>query len=101
MLYILLIVLKMTKLLWNVLLLFTLLPDVSMTSNPNIKPFLKPVESATGWVIGNSLWNITVLEIYGKKLYFQNHDLIGDAVGHYSGYGIHSIFVCYLKQPHH
>jgi rhamnogalacturonan endolyase len=56
------------------------------------KPFLKPLNSTTGWLIGNGLWNITIGDVYGKKLYYKGQDLIGNAVGHYSGYGM---------QPHH
>lgn len=53
-----------------------------------IKPFLIPRNSTNGgWVIGNGLWNITIGDVYGKKLYYGGRDLIGNAVGHYSGYG--------------
>jgi rhamnogalacturonan endolyase len=52
------------------------------------KPFLKSLNSTTGWIIGNGLWNITIGDVYGKKLYYKGQDLIGDAVGHYSGYGM-------------
>ena len=38
------------------------------------------------WVIGNDLWNITIGHTYGTKLYYKNHDLVGDAVGHYVSY---------------
>jgi len=50
-------------------------------------PFLTPLNSSVGWIIGNDLWNITINQSYGKKLFYKNHDLIGDAVGHYAGYG--------------
>lgn len=50
-------------------------------------PFLESLGSGTGWIIGNDLWNITIGETYGTKLFFQGQDLIGNAVGHYSGYG--------------
>jgi rhamnogalacturonan endolyase len=52
------------------------------------EPFLKPLSNSS-WLIGNDLWNITIGPSYGKKLYYQNQDLIGNAVGHYSGYGGH------------
>lgn len=51
------------------------------------KPFLIPRTANTGWIIGNSLWNITIGDVYGKKLFYGGRDLIGNAVGHYSGYG--------------
>ncbi|KAL3425122.1 rhamnogalacturonate lyase [Phlyctema vagabunda] len=51
-------------------------------------PFLQPLTptSKTGWVIGNDLWNITIGDVYGKKLFYKGRDLIGGAVGFYSGY---------------
>lgn len=52
------------------------------------KPFLKSLNSTTGWVIGNGLWNITIGDVYGTKLLYEGQDLIGKAVGHYSGYGM-------------
>ena len=58
----------------------------AVASEP-VKPFLIPRTSTTGWVIGNGLWNITIGDVYGKKLYYGGRDLIGDAVGHYAGYG--------------
>ncbi|KAF2141847.1 polysaccharide lyase family 4 protein [Aplosporella prunicola CBS 121167] len=48
-------------------------------------PFLKSLNN-TYHVIGNDLWNITQGPTYGKKLYYKGQDLIGDAVGHYTGY---------------
>ena len=51
-------------------------------------PFLKFLNSTTGWVIGNSLWNITIGDYYGTKLFYKDKDLVGDAVGHYAGYGM-------------
>ena len=59
----------------------------AIASEP-IKPFLLPRTSTTGWVIGNGLWNITIGDVYGKRLFYGGRDLIGDAVGHYSGYGV-------------
>ncbi|RDW78251.1 hypothetical protein BP5796_06103 [Coleophoma crateriformis] len=56
-------------------------------------PFLKSLDSGTGWIIGNDLWNITIGEIYGKSLFYQGQDLIGNAVGHYSGYDGETNFV--------
>ncbi|KAH8196324.1 hypothetical protein TruAng_009502 [Truncatella angustata] len=48
-------------------------------------PFLRQVDNAT-WVIGNELWNLTQGQTYGVKLYYKDHDCVGDAVGHYVSY---------------
>lgn len=48
-------------------------------------PFLEEVDRET-WVIGNELWNMTQGRQYGVKLYYQDHDCVGDAVGHYVSY---------------
>lgn len=48
-------------------------------------PFLKVVDNST-WVIGNELWNVTQGQTYGTKLYYKDHDCVGDAVGHYVSY---------------
>lgn len=48
-------------------------------------PFLTQVDSQT-WIIGNDVWNVTQEAIYGVKLYYQDHDCVGDAVGHYVSY---------------
>lgn len=46
-------------------------------------PFFQQVDDAQ-WVIGNDVWNITIGSTYGKKLFYKERDLIGDAVGHYA-----------------
>lgn len=48
-------------------------------------PFLSIVGNST-WVIGNELWNVTQGQTYGTKLYYKDHDCVGDAVGHYVSY---------------
>ncbi|KAI1870843.1 uncharacterized protein JN550_004989 [Neoarthrinium moseri] len=48
-------------------------------------PFLTQVDNET-WVIGNELWNVTQGRTYGVKLYYKDHDCVGDAVGHYVSY---------------
>lgn len=48
-------------------------------------PFLEEVDGET-WVIGNELWNMTQGRQYGVKLYYKDHDCVGDAVGHYVSY---------------
>jgi hypothetical protein len=48
-------------------------------------PFLKTV-SEFEHIIGNDHWNITIGRQYGTKLYYKDHDLVGDAWGHYVSY---------------
>lgn len=61
------------------------------------KPFIQQVSNSSEWIIGNDLWNITIGETYGTKLFYKDHDLIGDAVGHYAGYGIYTLPECLPK----
>lgn len=51
----------------------------------NTRPFLTQVNNQT-WVIGNELWNVTQGKQYATKLFYKDHDLVGDAVGHYVSY---------------
>ncbi|KAI3318893.1 rhamnogalacturonate lyase [Xylariaceae sp. AK1471] len=48
-------------------------------------PFFSQVDSQT-WTIGNELWNLTQGPQYGVKLFYKDHDCVGDAVGHYVSY---------------
>lgn len=48
-------------------------------------PFFTPVDNQT-WVIGNEIWNMTQERTYGVKLFYKDHDCVGDAVGHYVSY---------------
>lgn len=48
-------------------------------------PFFTQV-SDDSWVIGNEIWNLTQGATYGVQLYYQDHDCVGDAVGHYVSY---------------
>jgi len=48
-------------------------------------PFLTAVGNQT-WIIGNDVWNMTQGPKYGVKLYYKEHDCVGDAVGHYVSY---------------
>jgi rhamnogalacturonan endolyase len=48
-------------------------------------PFLQKVDDTTH-IIGNDLWNVTIGQQYGVKLYYKGKDLVGDAVGHYVSY---------------
>ncbi|TVY33448.1 Rhamnogalacturonate lyase [Lachnellula subtilissima] len=73
--------------------IFPILSFLYATALAVEKPFLIPLNSTTGWVIGNGLWNITIGDVYGKELFYEGRDLIGDAVGHYSGYDGESNFV--------
>jgi rhamnogalacturonan endolyase len=49
------------------------------------EPFLKEIDSKTH-VIGNDLWNLTVGEYFGTKLWYKGYDLVGNASGHYVSY---------------
>lgn len=60
-----------------------------------VGPFLKQLNGST-WVIGNELWNVTQGQTYGTKLYYKDHDCVGDAAGHYVSYSesiLHSVDV--------
>lgn len=48
-------------------------------------PFLTAVGDQT-WIIGNEVWNMTQGPTYGVKLYYKDHDCVGDAVGHHVSY---------------
>lgn len=48
-------------------------------------PFLTQLDNQT-WVIGNEIWNMTQQVTYGVNLYYQDHDCVNDAVGHYVSY---------------
>jgi rhamnogalacturonan endolyase len=48
-------------------------------------PFLSQADNQT-WTIGNELWNLTQGRQYGVKLFYKDHDCVGDAVGHYVSY---------------
>lgn len=48
-------------------------------------PFFMAVND-TEHIIGNDIWNITIGYTYGTKLYYKNHDCVGNAVGHYVSY---------------
>lgn len=72
-----------------------MLPSNMTVKNLALALLLSPLSAAAGpflqslngsWIIGNDLWNITQGPVYGKQLYYKDHDLIGDAVGHYVGY---------------
>lgn len=53
----------------------------------NDTPFLVTIND-TQHVIGNSIWNITIGQTYGTKLYYKGKDIIGNAVGHYVSYSM-------------
>ncbi|KAF3350912.1 hypothetical protein VD0002_g1294 [Verticillium dahliae] len=51
-------------------------------------PFLESLNDGT-WIIGNDFWNVTQGPVYATKLFWQGvpgADLVGSAVGHYTGY---------------
>jgi len=68
-------------------LLASLLVNVVFALPPNVdkEPFFKQLSNQT-WIIGNDVWNMTQGPQYGTKLYYKNHDCVGDAVGHYVSY---------------
>jgi hypothetical protein len=47
------------------------------------KPFLINL-SSTAHVIGNSIWNVTIVGGFGRKLYYKGSELVGRSTGHYS-----------------
>ncbi|KAJ1548955.1 hypothetical protein HK405_012384 [Cladochytrium tenue] len=49
------------------------------------QPFLTQI-SSNSWVLGNDLWNATIGPTYGKPIYFNNREIVGEAVGHYAGF---------------
>lgn len=55
-------------------------------------PFLVTI-SETEHVIGNSIWNITIGQTYGTKLYYKDKDLVGNAAGHYVSYSVYLPYV--------
>ncbi len=50
-------------------------------------PFLASI-SENEHIIGNDLWNVTIGMTYGTKLFYKNHDCVGEAVGHYVSYSM-------------
>jgi rhamnogalacturonan endolyase len=55
------------------------------STGPTQGPFFKQVDNQT-WIIGNEVWNMTQGPTFGTKLYYKDHDCVGDAVGHYASY---------------
>ena len=62
-------------------LLLAVLPQIVLCAGP----FLLSLND-TQHVIGNDIWNITIGRQYGVKLFYKDHDLVGNAVGHYASY---------------
>ncbi|BCS19874.1 putative rhamnogalacturonase [Aspergillus puulaauensis] len=58
---------------------------LTITKPPARGPFLDQVDNNT-WIIGNELWNLTQGPQYGVKLFYKDHDCVGDAFGHYVSY---------------
>ncbi|GES65207.1 rhamnogalacturonase [Aspergillus terreus] len=58
-------------------------------------PFLQKIDDSTH-VIGNDLWNVTIRQQYGVKLFYKGQDLVGDAWGHYVSY---STFISATPRP--
>ncbi|KAI1079649.1 polysaccharide lyase family 4 protein [Whalleya microplaca] len=57
----------------------------ALPSRSATEPFLTQADNET-WVIGNEIWNVTQGRQYGVKLFYKDHDCVGDAVGHYVSY---------------
>jgi hypothetical protein len=49
------------------------------------QPFLKKISNQTH-IIGNDIWNLTIGEHFGTKLWYKGFDLVGNASGHYVSY---------------
>ncbi|EAU30742.1 predicted protein [Aspergillus terreus NIH2624] len=58
-------------------------------------PFLQKIDDSNH-VIGNNLWNVTIGQQYGVKLFYKGQDLVGDAWGHYVSY---SMFISVTPRP--
>lgn len=67
---------------YNPLVVAAALAAVSVHANG---PFLQTVDESTH-VIGNDLWNMTLGRTFGTKLYYKDHDLVGNSWGHYVSY---------------
>jgi rhamnogalacturonan endolyase len=65
---------------------FSSLVSLALAAGAHAKgPFLQKVDDSTH-IIGNDLWNVTIGQQYGVKLYYKGKDLVGNAVGHYVSY---------------
>ncbi|KAI1421810.1 rhamnogalacturonate lyase [Xylaria sp. FL1777] len=69
----------------TVLFIAATLAGAVPTKSPEPSPFLSQVDNQT-WIIGNELWNLTQGPKYGVRLFYKDHDCVGDAVGHYVSY---------------
>jgi hypothetical protein len=70
--------------LWSVI--FAVSAAAIAAQNPSqTKPFLITVNPQTH-VIGNSLWNLTIVRGFGKKLWYRDIELVGGSSGHYVSY---------------
>jgi hypothetical protein len=49
---------------------------------PLREPFLISINNSTH-IIGNGIWNVTVVRGVGRKLFYKNTELVGDSPGHY------------------
>jgi hypothetical protein len=57
----------------------------SKATAPLKKPFLTRVNDNTH-IIGNGLWNLTIVRGLGRKLYYKETELVGQSPGHYVSY---------------
>lgn len=76
----------------RVLLAVLLLCGFGLTAAKALqKPFLIKISNTTH-VIGNGIWNVTIVGGFGRKLYYRNTELVGRSTGHYS-----SLSTCHLR----
>ena len=52
------------------------------------KPYLLTVDANTH-IVGNSIWNVTIVRGFGRKLYYKNTELVGRSSGHYVSYSVY------------
>jgi hypothetical protein len=68
----------------HVLLAVVLLAACGATHAKSLQqPFLIKISSTTH-VIGNGIWNVTIVGGFGRKLYYKGAELVGRSTGHYS-----------------
>jgi rhamnogalacturonan endolyase len=66
------------------IVLFTILGATvnGAAASPLKQPFLIRIDNTTH-IIGNDIWNVTIVRSQGRKLYYKNTELVGNSPGHY------------------